>query len=320
MSTALLAFSPQDGDAAATRLADLLAAIGIDARLEDDRTARAQPDTVIALLTPAALGDPQVIALLGAASTRRTTLVPLPIADPARFPTASDLAVLIERLNALAAPSTGGAEYQVGVAINTAVGDNSTVVNAGGAGSLSGAEATQLVTALRAWQPDHALDGVELRSLFASVEARIQQVGMSVRRLHVDMLARFDLNEQRILAPILARLNEQHAEEVALIIDVFDATAITADELDHHLAVIDAALADVLEQSVRIADRELVASAAQMAEIISAPGFDVAHKLKLSVPIVPLLLSYEGEVSIGSGMDLEAAWQALRRWASRRNG
>lgn len=54
-----------------------------------------------------------------------------------------------------------------------------------------------------------------------------------------------------------------------------------------------------------------------MAELASAPGLDARHKLKVTIPIVPVLLSYEGELELNSRLDLAAVWQALQDLASR---
>lgn len=36
------------------------------------------------------------------------------------------------------------------------------------------------------------------------------------------------------------------------------------------------------------------------------------HKLKLTIPIIPVLLSYEGAFELGSRLDLAAVWRALQ--------
>jgi hypothetical protein len=41
---------------------------------------------------------------------------------------------------------------------------------------------------------------------------------------------------------------------------------------------------------------------------------DVGHKLKVSIPIIPLILSYEGEINLKSGLNLKKAWQKLKTW------
>lgn len=49
-------------------------------------------------------------------------------------------------------------------------------------------------------------------------------------------------------------------------------------------------------------------------DIVDAPNLDVQHKLKLTIPIVPFLVSYEGEMGVGSKLNLEALWERMRGW------
>ena len=121
------------------------------------------------------------------------------------------------------------------------------------------------------------------------------------------ILARFDLAEQRIIAPILARLDEQQTTLIDAILEVLETTGVTADELDRHLVVIDTALAEVARRAAQIEDRQLVASTQQVAELASTPGLDAKHKLKVTIPIVPVLLSYEGEIELSSRLNLAGA-------------
>ena len=317
MPTVTLAFAIQDGRGAADRLAHLLETLGFDVVAGDKRDNVAPADAVLALLTPAALADSDVRALLAAPSARRTSLVPLPISDPTLFPTATDLATIIEGLGVQVGASGGSTKYQVGTVIGGAVGDNAVAINESGSLNLSAAEVAQLVTTLRAHPSDHLLDAAELRRQLAAIEAQIRQVDRSIRRLHREILVRFDLHEQRIIGPILQRLDEHHAEQVARIIEVFDATAIAADELDRHLGAIDAALNALVSQSEATADMALRDCATEVNAVFKGSDFDTVHKLKVSIPIIPLLLSYDVEMSMGTRIGLEETWQALKQWASR---
>ena len=38
---------------------------------------------------------------------------------------------------------------------------------------------------------------------------------------------------------------------------------------------------------------------------------DAKHKLKVTIPIVPVLLSYEGEIELSSRLNLQELWQQL---------
>lgn len=67
----------------------------------------------------------------------------------------------------------------------------------------------------------------------------------------------------------------------------------------------------------QIADRQLAAAVQHAAEVVSAPGLDVKHKLKVTIPILPALVAYEGEMELGGGLNLEEAWKALCKWVRR---
>ena len=128
------------------------------------------------------------------------------------------------------------------------------------------------------------------------------------------VLDRFDLAEQRILAPILARLDEQQVAQITAILDALEARVFPADELGRHLAVIQMALAEINVRAAQIRDRQLVESARQVVELASAPGLEVKHKLKIAIPILPLLVAYEGELELGSRLNLGEAWRGVRGW------
>lgn len=48
-----------------------------------------------------------------------------------------------------------------------------------------------------------------------------------------------------------------------------------------------------------------------LSEVIDAPKLYVRHKLKINMTMIPLPLSYEGEIALGNGMNLDAAWKRL---------
>jgi hypothetical protein len=48
-----------------------------------------------------------------------------------------------------------------------------------------------------------------------------------------------------------------------------------------------------------------------VAEIIKAPELDAKHKLKVTLHLVPFLVDYEGELELGSGFNINLAWEKL---------
>jgi len=59
-------------------------------------------------------------------------------------------------------------------------------------------------------------------------------------------------------------------------------------------------------------DSQVVSEAKNLSEMVDDPKLDVSHKLKVSIPIIPLILTYETEVGLKSGLNLKAAWQRLK--------
>ena len=313
MTHVVLTYALADGQEPAGRLADLLRAMGATV-VEAGGGVAAPPDSgVIAILTPAALHDRAVLAALQQAPAQGRPLLPLSATTPATFPTPDDLARVVEWRVAPPAAAAPSAKYHVVNPVNSSIGDGALTVNVvGQAAGWSAGETAQLAAALRSQPAGAAISAAELRGLFADLQAQVQQVDRNLAAGFRLTLARFDLAEQRILSPILARLDEQEAALLDKILDVLDVTSFGADELDRHLAAIDAALAEVNAHAAQIADRQLAASAQQVAELASPLGLDAKHKLKLTIPIVPMLLSYEGAFELGSKADLAAVWRWVR--------
>jgi hypothetical protein len=61
-------------------------------------------------------------------------------------------------------------------------------------------------------------------------------------------------------------------------------------------------------------DSRLITDIAVASDVVDDPKLDVSHKLKVSIPIIPLILSYEGEIDLKSGLNLKKAWQKLKTW------
>jgi hypothetical protein len=302
-----LAYAPADGQEPAGRLAELLETVGL---MMVEAEPAPQGTGVIALLTPAALADRAVLAALQAASSQGRPLLPLSLAAPAAFPTAEDLARILEWRAAAPAQAS---KYHVVNAVNSTIGDNAVTVNVSGpVAGWSAAETAGIVAALRRQQPGAAINADELRGLFAGLQSQMQRLEGALRQGFTLILARFDLAEQRILAPVLARLDAQETALVAALLEALEGRVFPAEELGQHLAVIQMALAQINVRSAQMRDQQLAAAVQHAAEIVSAPSLDVKHKLKVTLPIVPALIAYEEEFELGSGMNLPEVWRRLR--------
>jgi hypothetical protein len=126
------------------------------------------------------------------------------------------------------------------------------------------------------------------------------------------MLARFDVSEQAIITAIVQRLDRNQLETVQSILDEIETHRVPENELQETLNTIQQALLEIRQEERGLYDSQLVSEAKNLSKVVDDPKLDVNHKLKISVPIIPLILSYETEVELKSGLNLKAAWQGLK--------
>jgi hypothetical protein len=70
-------------------------------------------------------------------------------------------------------------------------------------------------------------------------------------------------------------------------------------------------LAEVADQRIVLADLHNQIQIAQFDAVVSEPRTDFRHKLKVAAPIVPFILSYEGELELSGGVNLATLWDDL---------
>ncbi len=120
------------------------------------------------------------------------------------------------------------------------------------------------------------------------------------------ILNRYEVGEQAIIAAMVKHLDQAQLGTVAAVLEVTDAGTLSRREMEEILTAVQDALA-MLRQS----GAQLPRQAQRFQEVVDAPHLDVQHKFKVAIPIIPGLLAYEGEIGLGSGADLEAAWHRL---------
>jgi len=176
---------------------------------------------------------------------------------------------------------SGGDSYAVGTAVNSVVGPAGRMTNVYGGGNAAAlAEVGAALTELN----------VKVDRLFGHIDRRtLQSVALIYRR--IDALDR-DLS--------------------AAIVELVQQNALSADELDHHLAVMRAALQEVHDQAAQLADPEMMTGVEAARQLAEAPSLDARHKLEVTIPLIPLLLEYKFETELGSRANLVALWEALK--------
>jgi hypothetical protein len=97
---------------------------------------------------------------------------------------------------------------------------------------------------------------------------------------------------------------------VQSIVDEIETHRVPENELQETLNAIQQALLEIRQTGLN--DSQLMTEAKSLSKMVDDPKLDVTHKLKVSVPIIPLILSYETEVGLKSGLNLKVAWQRLK--------
>jgi hypothetical protein len=93
-------------------------------------------------------------------------------------------------------------------------------------------------------------------------------------------------------------------------LDEIETNRVPESELQETLNTIQQALLEIRQTGLH--DPQLVREVENLSAVVDDPKLDVSHKLKVSIPIIPLILSYETEVELKSGLNLKAAWQRLK--------
>jgi septal ring factor EnvC (AmiA/AmiB activator) len=158
---------------------------------------------------------------------------------------------------------------------------------------------------------------VDTADLLRQMDAKLDDVLKNQKVMQDDLkdlrktlLARFDASEQAIITAIVQRLDQNQLATVQSILDEIETHRVPQNELQETLSTLQQALLEIRQTGLN--DLQLVSEAKDLLEMVDDPKLDVHHKLKVSIPIIPLILTYETEVELKSGLNLKAAWQRLK--------
>ncbi len=118
-------------------------------------------------------------------------------------------------------------------------------------------------------------------------------------QMRQDLLLRYNTTEQAMIKAVAQQLARNQLVLTQNLLDALEGNQVSEQQMQQMLAL--------LEEQVPT----LPPSQAAVAEIIKAPELDAKHKLKVTLPLVPFLVDYEGELELGSGFNIKSAWEQL---------
>jgi hypothetical protein len=119
----------------------------------------------------------------------------------------------------------------------------------------------------------------------------------------------FAPSEQSLIHTVVQQLNADQVTLTHIVLREADRNP-DAPEFTHLAAEVAAAVAAV-QQELAAKNTPAANHIAQVAQVIQAPTADVKQKLKLSIPLIPLVLSYETEFNLNIAANLKATWERL---------
>ncbi|MDB9436736.1 hypothetical protein PN450_07940 [Dolichospermum lemmermannii CS-548] len=133
------------------------------------------------------------------------------------------------------------------------------------------------------------------------IENQLQQIDAKLNIVLINqdsLLIRYQVSEQAILRVFIEQLNQTQLAFTENMLNAVAANQVSESEMLQMLAVLESRIPSLPSSSQ-----------AEIAEIIKSPELDTRHKITVTLPIVPFLINYEGELELGTGFNIKSAWE-----------
>jgi hypothetical protein len=151
-----------------------------------------------------------------------------------------------------------------------------------------------------------AIDLQQMNTKLDRLSAGQKAIFENINHLRQGLLARYNAGEQNIITAITEQLNQAQMVMISTVLNAIETDQVTEQEMQLFLQGIQQNITKLQQNGTA-----LPASQAALVEVINAPGLDFKHRLKVGIPLIPFILDYEGELELGTGINLKGAWQAL---------
>jgi len=135
------------------------------------------------------------------------------------------------------------------------------------------------------------------------IENQLQHIDAKLNIVLINqdsLLLRYEASEQAILRVFIEQLNQTQLAFTENMLNAVAANQVSESEMLQMLAVLESRIPSLPSSSQ-----------AEIAEIIKSPELDARHKITVTLPIVPFLINYEGELELGTGFNIKSAWEFI---------
>ncbi len=152
---------------------------------------------------------------------------------------------------------------------------------------------------------DVALQLEQINTKLNRLSAGQKAIYENINHLRKGLLNHYKASEQHIIAVITKQLDQTQISTISSVLEALEANEVSEVETQLLLEGTQQMLAVLNQRNIILPGQQEVTKA------IKAPELDAKHKLKVTLPIIPLILEYEGELELGTGINLKRAWQKL---------
>jgi hypothetical protein len=150
----------------------------------------------------------------------------------------------------------------------------------------------------------------QIQAMLAEIQSGQKTIVVELSSMRKTTLERLDASERKVISSVIEKLDQNQLDTVKVIWDALEGNRIPDQEIRATLDALQSVLQEVkLNQS---AGPQIIQETEEVLKVMEDPTLSTSHKLKLSIPLIPLILSYEGEVELKGGMNLTSALKRLK--------
>lgn len=131
----------------------------------------------------------------------------------------------------------------------------------------------------------------------------------AIDNLRYEISMKIEASYRGLSLRLLSALNEQETRIAGMIIEEIDANQLSEQEISAALNAIQTGYEELRAKSLPLAGPIAVKDEVkELPQIWNSPDVNVGGKLKLSIPLIPPILSYETELSFSVKQTLSTLW------------
>jgi hypothetical protein len=132
-------------------------------------------------------------------------------------------------------------------------------------------------------------------------------VGLS--EIRESIISRYDESERTLVKTLTNQLNQNQLVLTQTLLISLDSEQPQESEMQRVIKL--------LEQKI-LALPHPQENQLNVLKILQNPEIGTTHKLKISIPIIPFLVDYEGEIELGTSFNFQSAWKWVKNNLGRR--